>query len=283
LSEARASATPSRSPLSELGRGAAWLLGIRGSLVVLDGLVPGSPLASSVLGALLTDIGVNRAGASWDRDPEVSRRGAIERFLRGLSLGTTLAASALLASYAFGWASVRLGRPDPMLLLALLAALGTAMREELLYRVLPLHFAARAHVPAWVALGFAASLSVAASALHPQSTLAGLALELGKGLLFASLAHHFRGAWAPIAAHTIWAFLLGAASRGGLLEVVYSQGELSDGALSAGAPAWFAAGLAVLLALFAVPRLSAAAATAAPEQPAAPSPAEQPTDRADAD
>lgn len=282
MSETRAPTSPPRSALGELGRGAAWLLGIRGSLVVLDGLVPGSPLASSVLGALLTDIGVGRAGASWDRDPEVSRRVAIERFLRGLSLGTTLAASALLASHTFGWASVRLGRPDPMLLLALLAALGTAMREELLYRVLPLHIAERARVPTWVALGFAASLSVAASALHPQSTLAGLGLELGKGLLFASLAHHFRGAWAPIAAHTIWVFLVGSASRGGLLEVVYTQGELEGGALSAGAPAWLAAGLAAALALFAVPRLAAAAAIEPPQGSAAPSPPEAPTDRSDA-
>ncbi len=281
MSDDAAHTAPRRGPLAELARGAAWLLGTRASLVVLDALVPGSPLASSVLGALLTDLGVGRAGASWDRDPEVTRRVAIQRFLRGLSAGATLAGAALLASHLLGWASVRLGRPDAMLLLALLAALGTAMREELLYRVLPLHVAERARVPTWAALAFAASLSVASSALHPQATLAGLALELGKGLLFASLAHHLRGAWAPIAAHTTWAFLVGAGARGGLLEVVFSQGELSDGALSTGSPAWLAAGLAAALAFFAVPRLASPTSAALMKEPAPSSAAPPPTDPAE--
>lgn len=281
MSDATTRSEARRGPLAELARGAAWLLGTRAALVVLDALVPGSPLASSVLGALLTDIGVGRAGASWDRDPDVSRRVAIERFLRGLSAGATLAGAALLASHLLGWASVQLGRPDPMLLLALLAALGTAMREELLYRVLPLHVAERARVPTWAALAFAASLSVAASAFHPQATLAGLALELGKGLLFASLAHHLRGAWAPMAAHMSWAFLVGAGARGGLLEVAFSQGELEGGALSSGAPAWFAAGLAAALGLFAVPRLAppqSAASTKEPTPSSAPPPPAEPAE-----
>jgi hypothetical protein len=255
-------ASKERGPLGELLRGAAWLVGIRGALVVLDGLVAGSPLASSVLGALLTDLGVGRAGAGWDRDGDVERRVAIGRFLRGASLGASLAALSLLTAHVAGWATLRVVMPDPMLLLALLAALGTAMRHELLYRVLPLYVADRAGVPSKLAIPFAASLGVAAASLDPQSTLAGLSLELGTGLLYASLAHHLRGAWAPIAAHTIFTFLVGAASRGGLFDVRYLSGELTDGASSSGAPAYVAAFAAALAALALVPRI------AAPERPA---------------
>jgi hypothetical protein len=252
------------SPLVELGLGAAWLVGGSAVLLTLDALVGAASMATALIGALVVDLMASRAGVRWDvagaaGDPwgEPLPEGAPRRLERRVATGALVAlavcAAVVTLSVALRWLIGHGSGVHPAAALgfALVRAGAVAVRDELLYRGIPLFAAARAGVRAPVARAFAALASGAAIALLPGVTPAALALAVGSGWLFAALWDRDRGAWAAIGAHTAWVLLVGSGLHGGLLDLDWAVGNLAIGPSASGAPAWLAA-LALAGAGFAV-------------------------------
>lgn len=229
-----------KKDLAEIGVGAAWLVGIAAAVRVVDLLVGRSPLVDAVLGAVVVDLAVTRAGVRWDRG-ELAVRPRLAALARGAAVALATFAAVLAACAATGLAHVALGHPSAAIALALARAAGLAVRDELLYRGLVLTIASRARVPDRFAIPFAAVAGAAPIVLVPGATAAAVALALTSGLAFAVLWRRGRGAWAPIGAHAAWVLFAGALVRGYLLDVQWSRGLLTEGALAKGAPALVAA------------------------------------------
>jgi hypothetical protein len=144
---------------------------------------------------------------------------------------------------ALGWLD-RHGEPvrlNGAVLLALVRAAAMAVRDELLYRGIPLAAASRAGIPAPAARVFASLTGAAAMALLPGVSLGGVALALGAGFLSASLWQRDRGGYAAVGARAAWLLLFGSLLHGGLFDVHWHAGNLAIGNTSWGAPAWLAA------------------------------------------
>jgi hypothetical protein len=238
------------SPRSVLALGLAWLLGLAAALQILDRALPSATLAAAILGALAVDVGATRAGVLWDDDATESgpppRRRPVQRLLIGAAAALAVGVVVIALGASFGWlhhhGSVV---PSTAIVFALLRAAAVAVRDELLYRGLPLAFAARAGVPAPVARVFAALTGGAAIALVPGVGLAAVALAVASGWLFASLWQRDRGAWAAFGAHGAWILLFGSILHGGLFDTDWVVGNLAIGNTSTGAPAWLASALLV--------------------------------------
>jgi hypothetical protein len=234
------------SPVIELGLGVAWLVGIAATLQIVDRLLPEAALGTVVIGAVLVDFLAGRAGVRWNEEREAEKPvdypALARRVLRGagIALGAGLAVIALSAALGF---LDRHGEPvrlDTAVLLALVRAAAVGVRDELLYRGVPLAAAARAGIPAPAARVFAALTGAAAVALQPGVSAAGIALALGSGWLSASL-WQSRGAFAAVGARAAWILLFGSLLHGGLFDVHWHAGNLTIGNTSWGAPAWLAA------------------------------------------
>jgi uncharacterized protein len=245
------------SPLIELGLGAAWLVGISAALQVLDAVLGPANLGVAIFGALGTDLAAGRAGVRWDRDAKAGDDPRIpaRRLAAGAGVALAVGVAAVGIAGALRWFHVE-ATPSPSAALAFAVARAAAIsvRDELLFRGIPLAAAARAGVPAPIARGFSALVSGAALVLVPGVTPAALALAIASGWLFASLWERDRGAWAAVGAHAAWALLLGSVIHGGVLDLAWTTGELTVGASAAGAPAWIAS-VALLAAAALLPRL----------------------------
>lgn len=245
------------SRLVEIGLGAAWLVGLAAALQVFDQISGAAELRTPLFGALAIDLLAGRAGVRWEWDDAGidARRHAVRRVGVGaavaLVVGGVVVAVAAMLRWFHGEAAVR---PSAALAVAVARAAAVAVRDELLFRGVPLAAAARARVPAPVARAFAALVSGATVVMVPGVTPAAVALAIASGWLFAALWERDRGAWAAVGAHGAWILLLGSALHGGLYEVEWTHGELAVGASAAGAPAWVAAAL-LTAAGFAVLRL----------------------------
>jgi hypothetical protein len=251
VSEPEKNATKRRAPLVELGIGAAWLLGLSALLTIGDGFLGQVPIARAILGGLVASIAAGRAGIVWDEnDPESD---SPKRALRGLGLGIALAASACLAAilvaHFAGWASVKPGHPGLMLALSVVAGAGAAVREEVVLRAIPIHFAKRTGIGAAWATGFAALLTPASFLLSTATTPASVALAIASGWLAARLLWKTGSLWAAIGANVACSLLTGPLLHGGLFDVSWTNGELAHGALGWGPPAALGAVLLGLAAL----------------------------------
>jgi membrane protease YdiL (CAAX protease family) len=236
--------------LSILGVGAAWMLGIRVALVLLAAFLGSSPLPEAVLGALLVDVATGRAGLPWSED-ELTRQDVLRRLGVGAAVGAGVAALALGISLAAGWGAAEPAAPTAMSLAALIPASAIAVRDELLYRGLPLLFAARAGLPWWSAVIFGALASPSAFAGGDISA-AAVALAVANGALFAMLYVRLRGAWAAVGAHAAWATVTEILARGTFFEVRWTSGELATGEMANGPPAWIGAALALAVVAYLV-------------------------------
>jgi hypothetical protein len=241
-------------PLIELALGAAWLVGSAAVLLVLDAVLGAASMATALIGAMLLDLASSRAGVAWDVAgavgeawgyalPDRTPRRAVQRVAIGAGVALVVGGAVLGLSAGLRW----LGghgegiHPSFALGFALVRAAAVAVRDELLYRGIPLFAAARAGVSARVSRVFSALLSGAAIALMPGVTLGAVALAVGGGWLFASLWQRDRGAWAAIGAHAMWALLIGSVVHGGLFDLDWNVGNLAMGPSAEGAPAWLAA------------------------------------------
>jgi hypothetical protein len=232
-------------PLIDLGLGAAWLVGSAAALQILDGVLGRAALGTALAGAILVDFAAGRAGVRWEVDdagPDAWKRAA-QRVAAGAGVALALAAALLGAAVGLGWIDGRGAgmHPSSALGFALARAAAIGVRDELLYRGIPLAAAARAGVPAPIARGFAALSGGAALALVPGVSPAAVALAVGSGWLFAALWERDRAPWAAVGAHATWALVLGSVLHGGLFDADWVKGNLSIDASAAGAPAWVAA------------------------------------------
>jgi hypothetical protein len=248
---------PAGPPLVELGIGAAWLVGLAAALQLLDQVLGPANLGAAIFGALGTDVAAGRAGVRWDRSiVELDApRAAVRRVAAGAGVALAAGALAIAVSGAFHWFHVAsaLG-PSAAIAFAVARAAAVSVRDELLFRGIPLAAAARAGLPAPIARGFSALVSGAAIVMVPGVTPAALALAVGSGWLFASLWERDRGAWAAVGAHAAWALLVGSMIHGGVVDLEWTTGELAVGAAAAGAPAWVATAV-VIAAAAVLPRL----------------------------
>lgn len=244
------------SPTTELGLGAAWMIGLASAVQIIERL-PIASLGTAVLGAVVVDLGATRAGLRYERDDRAAGRAA--RASRRVAAGALVALGAgavvIAAGSALGWLRWH-GGPEPKLALvyALVRAMAVATRDEMLYRGLPLMAASLAGMPAPFGRVFAALAGGAAIALLPGAGLAAVVLAIAAGWLFATLWEREGGAWAALGAHGGWVMLMGAVLHGGLFDADWHVGELAIGNTSRGAPAWLAAAVLVVTALL-VPRL----------------------------
>ena len=238
-----------RGYLVEIGLGVAWLIGSAAVLQIIERLLERAVLVVAIAGAVVVDVASAWAGVRWDEEARGDWRSSAVKLGRGSVLGVLIAAVALAGSVAFGAGSVVLGRPSVMLVLTVVRAAAVGVRDELLFRAIPLTAAARAGVPAPYARVFAALTSAAAVALVPGVSLAALALSASVGLLAAVLFERERGAWGAIGMHAALVLTVGPLFRGGALDVTWTRGDLTLGVKAAGLPAWLAAGVALALAV----------------------------------
>jgi uncharacterized protein len=238
----------STRPLVELGLGAAWLVGLAAAVQILDQIIGPANLGAAIFGAMGVDIAAARAGVRWDEDtlPLDAPRRAAARVAVGAAVAVGVAGLAIAVAGAFHWFQVEGTVPvSAALAFALARAAAVSVRDELLFRGIPLAAAARAGIPAPVARVFAALVSGASLVLVPGVTAGAIALAVASGWLFASLWSRDRGAWAAVGAHAAWMLVTGSVMHGGALEVTWTTGELTVGASAAGPPAWTAALLLV--------------------------------------
>lgn len=266
-------------PLPSLLTGSAWLLGLRAALLIVTGFLGNSPLAEAVVGALIVDLSASRAGIAWARegvDTATLRR----RVAGAATLSLAIVLAVATAGRALGLAEVRGGHLDFVFFLSLLGVFAAAIRDELLFRAIPLHFGAT-----WLTTSFPGAegaatrtrwrwgLSVFSALLSAtpilfDATPAALALAIGSGFLFARIYDRLEGAWPAIGAHAAWSLTIGPLLRGGLVELVPRTGELSEAPSASGPLPFLAAGVAVFAALVLVPKLASAAPSARDGAPA---------------
>jgi membrane protease YdiL (CAAX protease family) len=243
--------TQPRDRLVELGLGAAWLVGLAAALQIVERILGPANLGGVIFGALAVDIAAGRAGVRWDSDEAspTTPRNVPKRVAAGAATATGVALLVVALSALLGWFHIE-GPPEPStaLVLALVRVVATAVRDELLFRGIPLAAMARAGVPRAVARAFAALVSGAALVFVPGVSAGALALAVASGWLFAALWERDRGAWAAIGAHAAWALVVGSALHGGVVDAVWKQGELAVGIGASGAPAWVASAVLVLAA-----------------------------------
>ncbi|UQA62219.1 type II CAAX prenyl endopeptidase Rce1 family protein [Polyangium aurulentum] len=231
-----------RRPLREIARGATWLVGIALALRVVDVFLGHSPLGATLAGAVLVDLATHRAGVRWDEGEETGRmKRALVGVGRGLAVALALVVLTVLVCAAVGSVQLRAGSPSLALVLGMLRAGASGVRDELLYRGLPLLVGARVGLGARASIGYAALAGASALLLVPGASVESLVLATALGVLFAVIWQRSGEAWGAVAAHAGWVFFAGAALRGGLVEATWVSGALGEGARARGLAALVAA------------------------------------------
>lgn len=254
VSEAAPPDAPVATPLREISRGAAWLVGTALAVRFVETLIGRSPLGAALAGAVVVDLAMTRAGVRWDdRDTTKPKRSSTSIW-RDIGIGAAVASALVLApllvGLIVGGATVRLGTLSSTLLFGLLRGGADGVRDELLYRGLPLYVASRAGVSMPLAIGYAALAGATPLVLAERLTWEALAVVATQGVLFAMLWVRTNAAWAPVSAHAAWVFLAGVGLRGALLDVSWTSGMLADGARMRGLPAITTLLVSILLTAF---------------------------------
>ena len=242
------------SPLVEIGLGLAWLLGTGALLQVVEVLFGRVIMGAAIAGAVIADIVGTWAGVRWDEGDIRHWKGAVARLGAGAGVAAGVIALTLTLGAGLGRLEISRGAPSIGIFLVALRSAAVAVRDEVIFRGIPLVAAARARVPRPVARAFAALAGAASMALLPGASPASIALTAASGWLFATLWHRDRGAWSAVGAHAAWVFLTGSVLSGGLVDIGFREGTFALGPRASGAPAWIAAAIALLAAAL-LPRL----------------------------
>ena len=245
---------PFGTPLVELGLGLAWLLGTVAALQAVELLFSKFIMAVAISGAVIADVASTWAGVRWDEGTKRAWKDAVGRLAAGAGLVAAVIAVTFAVGAVMGRVDVQAGAPSAGIFLVILKCAAIALRDELIFRGIPIVAAARAGVPAPIARGFAALAGAASIASLPGVSAASLMLAAATGWLFATLWQRDRGAWSAVGAHAAWALLTGAVLRGGVVDMAFKEGNLMLGPRASGVPAWIAAGAAVVAAVV-LPRL----------------------------
>lgn len=254
--EAKASKEPKPPgpPLVEIGMGLAWLLGTAALLQVVELLLGRVIMGAAIAGAVIADLASTWAGVRWDAGEKRPWKDAVARLGAGAGVAAGVIAVTFALGAALGRIEVRAGAPSLGIFLVVLRSAAVAVRDELVFRGIPLVAAARAGVSKPIARGFAALAGAASIAALPGASPASMVLTAASGWLFATLWQRDRGAWSAVGAHAAWALLTGAVLRGGLIDISFREGNLGLGPRASGAPAWIAAAIALVAAAL-LPRL----------------------------
>lgn len=256
---------PVRSPLAELGIGAAWLIGLTAVCQMVVIVLHSNPLAVTVIQAVIVDLAVGRAGVRWDPEADDKTAAETRNATRGigLGLGVAFAVTALVlgVSAALGWATIGVHAPTMSLALGTIRAVAIGVKDAQLYAALPLYFIARAagigpgsrpsiaskrlRIPVISAVVFGALAGGASIALLPAATPANVALAASVIGATAAFWYRDRAGWAAAGVCGGFAFFAGTLLRGGLVDVGWKRGALAPGVVADGAPAWIAAALFV--------------------------------------
>jgi hypothetical protein len=220
------------------------------SMVVLGGvmrglaLMIGNPMTVSMLGAVAVSLIAGRVGIRTEEGGAAARLRA--RWGGGLGAGPALLGA--LAALALG-ASLHVVQPTLTIAFATAEALAVAYRDELWLHGIPLAFALRARVPKRHAAAFAVLAGVAPALLLPGSHMEGLLLSLASSAFFVGLWLRTGDAWAPVAGHFAWTWVVEALLSGELLDLVSPSTHLGRGGGASGVFAWVACAGFVALAL----------------------------------
>ena len=214
--EADKAPKPPGPPLVEIGMGIAWLLGTAALLQVVELLLGRIIMGAAIAGAVIADVASTWAGVRWDAGERRPWKEAIARLGAGAGVAAGVIAVTLALGAALGRIDARAGAPSLGIFLVVLRSAAVAVRDELVFRGIPLVAAARAGISKPIARGFAALAGAASIASLPGASPASLVLTAASGWLFATLWQRDRGAWSAVGAHAAWALLTGAVLRGGL-------------------------------------------------------------------
>lgn len=253
-SEADKAPRPPGPPLAEIGIGLAWLLGAAAMLQIVELLLGRIIMGAAIAGAVIADVASTMAGVRWDVGEKRHWKDAVARLGAGAGLAAAVIAATFALGAALGKVEVRVGAPSLGIFLVVLRSAAVAIRDELVFRGIPLVAAERAGISKPIARGFAALAGAASIAFLPGASPASMVLTAASGWLFATLWQRDRGAWSAVGAHAAWALLTGAVLRGGLVDIAFREGNLGLGPRASGAPAWIAAAMAVVAAVL-LPRL----------------------------
>ena len=245
---------PIGTPLVELGVGLAWLLGTAATLQAAELLFSKFIMAVAISGAVIADVASTWAGVRWDEGTKRAWKDALGRLGAGAGVAAAVIAVTFAVGAVMGRVDVQAGAPSVGIFLVILKCAAIAVRDELVFRGIPIVAAGRAGVPAPIARGFAALAGAASIAALPGANPASLVLAAASGWLFATLWQRDRGAWSAVGAHAAWALLTGALLRGGIVDMAFKEGNFGLGPRASGVAAWIAAGVAVVAAAV-LPRL----------------------------
>jgi uncharacterized protein len=283
ISDAPTQPTP-RQRLAEIGLGAAFLVGLAAALQIVELVLGKSPLAAAIAGAVVADIVAGRAGVRWDSSPPAAPHkapgappaGANEKTaakpqsddkprsasdpapteiqpapVRHTAIGMAAALVAMVITLTLGallgWVQIDAGGPSASLGFGILRATAIGVRDELMLRGIILTAASRARLNPLIGASVAALAGGASLALIPAVSLGAVALAITSGFFFALLWQRFQGAWAAVGASAFWAFLIGTATRGGILDVTWTSGSLVSSGRSTAGAAYLAAAVFALL------------------------------------
>lgn len=262
VTEAAAKGVLFATPTREIARGVAWLAGTAIAVRLAEILVGRSPLGAALAGAVIVDLAMTRAGVRWDglRDGDAKSKRSSLRTWQGIGIGVAVASVLvivpLVVGAIVGAATIHAGTPSSSIVFGLLRGAAVGVRDELLYRGLPLLVAVRVGVRMPVAIAYAALAGTSSLASASGLSWEALLLSASQGALFAMLWARTDAAWASVSAHATWVLLAGVGLRGGILEVSWTSGMLADGARSRGLPALVCVFVAVVLTAFASKKLA---------------------------
>lgn len=260
VTEAVPSDAPAATPLREIARGVGWLVGTAVAARFVETLVGRSPLGAALAGAVVVDLAMTRAGVRWDDQDDPKSKGLSSRTWRGIGIGVAVASVLVVVPLVFsvivGAATIVAGSFSSMVVFGVLRGGADGVRDELLYRGLPLYVAARAGVRAPIAMGYAALAGVTPLLLVERLSWEALAVFAAQGVLFAMLWVRTKAAWASVSAHATWFFLAGIGLRGAVVDVSWTSGLLAENARIRGLPAIACVVVSILLTVFVSKKLT---------------------------
>ena len=167
----------------------------------------------------------------------------------GSVLGVVAATMVIGVASLAGLATIQLGSPTLVGLgMGLALPVAQAARDELLFRGAPLALM-RNRIPDRFAIPFAALLGGAPMLLTVEQSPVGVGIVVLTGLAFAFAWRIGKGAFLPWGAHAGWLFMVGAGSRGAVLDVSLAHGGLLPFARAEGMVAWIALVVAAAMAV----------------------------------
>lgn len=242
------------TPLGEVARGVAWLVGTAGAVRLVETLIGRSPLGAALAGAVVVDLAMTRAGVRWDGVDDPGSKRSTFRAWTGVGIGVAVASVLVFVPLVFvlivGGATIGLGTPSNTLVFGLLRSTADGVRTELLYRGLPIFVAMRAGVRPALAIGYAALAGAAPLVLVEHLPWEALLVSVSQGVLFAMLWVRTNAAWASVSAHATWLFLVGVGLRGVVVDASWRSGFLGEGARIRGLPGIVCIVVTILLTVF---------------------------------